>query len=127
VRAVTDTSNDKATCIRSLHLMTTGTAEDLAQVYCSGALNREAKDEPPGTRGEGPEAFYATARWLRKAFSDLSWEVHDAVQDGNLVVLYTTMSGRQTGPFTAYTAQATVDMVFPPRGRELAVTQTHWF
>ena len=37
------------------------------------------------------------------------------------------MSGRQTGPFTAYTADAAVEMVFPPRNREFAVTQTHWF
>ncbi len=41
--------------------------------------------------------------------------------------MHATMTGRQTGPFTAYTEQATVDMVFPPRGREFAVTQTHWF
>jgi len=65
--------------------------------------------------------------WLREAFADLSWQVHDAVHDGDLVVLLTTMTGRQIGPFIAYTEQSTVDTVFPPRGREFAVTQTHWF
>lgn len=124
---VPSTADDKATCIRSMNLMATGTADDIAQVYGPGAINRESRDEPPNARGTGPEAIYATALWLRKAFSNLSWEVHDTVQDGDLVVVHATMSGRQTGPFTAYTEQSTVDMVFPPRGREFAVTQTHWF
>lgn len=120
-------SDDKATCIRSLHLMASGTVADLAEVYHSAAVNREAKDEPPAARSIGPEALHATALWLRAAFTDLSWEVHDAVQAGDLVVLHTTMTGRQTGPFIAYTDQAAIEMVFPPRGRRLAVTQTHWF
>jgi len=125
--AVLSTSEDKATCIRAMNLMATGTVDDIAEAYGPAAVNREAKAEPPQTRGQGPEAMYATALWLREAFADLSWEVHDAIQDGDLVVLHTTMSGRQIGPFAAYTEQATVDMVFPPRGREFAVTQTHWF
>jgi predicted ester cyclase len=107
--------------------MATGTVDDLAEVYTPDASNREAKDEPPESRGTGPQALHATALWLRGAFSDLAWEVHDAVEDGDLVVLHTTMSGRQTGPFIAYTEQATVEVAFPPRGRKFAVTQTHWF
>lgn len=126
--ASVDATGDKATCIRSLDLMATGTVEEFAEVYDPEATNREAKDEPPTTRGTGPEAFHATARWLREAYSDLHWEVHDAVQEGDLVVLHTTMSGRQTGPFTAYREDAEVEMVFPPRGgRTFAVTQSHWY
>jgi predicted ester cyclase len=124
---VIDAADDKATCIRSLNLMATGTVDQFAEVYSPDAYNREAKDEPPTTRGKGPEAMYATALWLREAYSDLRWDVHDAVQDGELVVLHATMSGRQTGPFTAYAEDASVEMVFPPRGRKFAVTQTHWF
>lgn len=125
--AVMKATGDKATCIKSLNLMATGSVDDIAEVYGPDATNREATDEPPATRGKGPEAFYATALWLREAFSDLHWEVHDAVQEGELVVLHATMSGRQTGPFTAYAEDASVEMVFPPRGREFAVTQTHCF
>ena len=124
---VTNTTGDKATCIRSLHLMASGSVDELAEVVSPDATNREAKDEPLATRGTGPEAFHATALWLREAHSDLRWEVHDAVQDGELVVLHTTMSGRQTGPFTAYAEDASIEMVFPPTGRDFSVTQTHWF
>ncbi len=120
-------TGDKATCITSLNAMATGSVDDIAEVYGPEAINREAEHEPPATRGKGPEAIYATALWLREAYSDLRWDVHDAVQEGDLVVLHTTMSGRQTGPFTAYDENASVKMVFPPRRRAFAVTQSHWF
>jgi len=122
-----DATDDKATCIRSIDLLATGTVDEFAEVYDPAATNREAKNEPSAARGAGPEALYVTALWLREAYSDLRWEVHDAVQDDDLVVLHTTMSGRQTGPFTAFAEDASVEMVFPPTGREFAVTQTHWF
>ncbi|GLZ50980.1 ester cyclase [Actinomycetospora sp. NBRC 106378] len=125
--AATDATGDKAVCIRSMELMANGTVDQFAEIYDPAAVNREAEDEPVGARTAGPAGFHASAQWLREAYSDLRWEVHDAVQDGDLVVLHTTMSGRQTGPFTAYTADAAVEMVFPPRNREFAVTQTHWF
>lgn len=118
---------DKALCVESLRLMAAGDLADFEATYTPDADNRESKDEPADTRGTGPAAFYATARWLRSAFSELAWEVHDAAQDGDLVVLHTTMTGRQTGPFVAYGPKARVEMVFPPKGRRFVVTQTHWF
>ncbi len=125
--AAENAAGDKAVCVKSMHLMATGGADEFAEVYAPGAINREAVDEPPAARTGGPEGFHATAQWLREAYSDIRWEVHDAVQDGDLVAVHATMSGRQTGPFTAYADDASVEMVFPSRGREFAVTQTHWF
>jgi len=120
-----DVATDAAAA--SLHAMGSGTLADFQALYTADAINREAKDEPPDTRGAGPDAMYATARWLRTAFSDLTWTVHDVARDGDLIVLHATMSGRQTGPFVAYRPDAEVAAVFPPRGRTFAVTQTHWF
>jgi predicted ester cyclase len=120
-------TDDKTTAIRSMHLMASGDLADFETVYTTDVVNREAEDEPPDTRGGGPAAMYATARWLRRAFSDLSWEIHDAVQQDDLVVLHTTMSGRQTGPFAGYGPDGGITVVFPSRGRSFAVTQTHWF
>ena len=120
-------TDDMRTAVRSMELMASGELSDLEAVYTADAVNREAKNEPPDTRGTGPEAQYATALWLRTAFSELAWDVHDCVQDGELVVVHATMSGRQTGPFAAYRPDATIAAVFPARGRRFAVTQTHWF
>ncbi len=120
-------TDDTRTAIRSMHLMGSGSLADMSEVYTAVVVNRVAKDEPPDTRGTGPAAMYATALWLRGAFAELAWEIHDAVQDGELVVVHATMSGRQTGPFIGYGPDGGVEVVFPPLGRRFAVTQTHWF
>jgi predicted ester cyclase len=121
------TIDEKAVAIRSLHLMGTGSLDEFREVYTPDCHNREAKDEPPDCRGAGPEAMYATALWLRGAFSDLTWEVHDSVHEDGVVAVHATMSGRQTGTFVAYAPDASVAMAFPARGRSFAITQSHWF
>ncbi|GAA4753232.1 ester cyclase [Actinomycetospora chibensis] len=117
-------TDDKATCIRSMEIMSTGTLEDFAEVYTADALDREADEYPPL---RGPEGLHRSAERLRGAFSDMRWEVHEAVQDGALVVLHTTMTGHQTGTLTAYGPDGAVSAVFPSRGRSFSATQTHWF
>jgi predicted ester cyclase len=120
-------SDAKSLAIRSVQLMATGTLADLEEVVHPECFNRESIDEPPATRGRGPAAFYATALWLRAAYDDLHWEVHDAVAEDDVVVLHTTMSGRQTGTFIAYDAEGVPSQAFPPTGKRFATTQTHWF
>ena len=91
------------------------------------ATNREAAQEPPATRGQGPEAFYATAQWLRSAYADLHWGVHDTLEHDDMVAVHCTMSGRHVGPFVTYDADGKVERAFPPTGRTFATTQSHWF
>lgn len=115
------------TCVRSMQLMANGSLADLARVVHPHARNREAIAEPPATRGQGPAAFYATAQWLRDAFDDLAFEIHDTCTEGDLVVVHATMSGRQVGPFIAYGPDGAPVQAFPPTGKRFAVTQSHWF
>src|ERR1051325_9636974 len=117
-----------ALCVQSLHLMATGDREDFQRLYHPQAVNREAAVEPPPTRQPGPAGFYATAEWLRAAFTGLRFEVHEAVEHEDLVALHVTMSGRHTGDFVNYQpGTATVGTVMPPTGKAFAITQTHWF
>jgi predicted ester cyclase len=118
---------DATVCVSSMTIMASGDLDDLTRVVHPQAVNREAKDEPPACRGVGPAAFVATAHWLRAAFADLAFDVHDVVADGKLVVVHCTMSGRQVGPFLAYDERGEVDRAFPATGRTFAITQTHWF
>ena len=55
-------------------------------------------EAPPGTPA-GPEGANAVLRWLRSAFDDLSYEVHDAFGDGDRVALRLTSRGTHTGEF----------------------------
>ncbi len=121
------TEDPKELCVRSIHLMATGDLADFEAVVHPDARNREDVDEPPASRGRGPAAFHATALWLRSAFAELRWEIHEVVAEGELVVLRATMSGRQTGTFVAYADDARPEQAFPPTGRTFATTQTHWF
>jgi hypothetical protein len=111
-------SETSALCIGSMHLMTEGGREDFEPVYHPEAVNREAAVEPPATRRPGPDGFWATAQWLRAAFSGLRFEIHEAAEDEDLVALHVTMSGRHTGDFVNYRpGTAIVDTVMPPTGR----------
>ncbi len=120
------TNNVKQTALRSVQIMADGTLEDFREVVHPQFLNHEAEDEPPGARGRGPDSAYVTAQWLRDAFAELSWEIHDVVAEGNLAVVHCTMSGRHVRPFAEYDAEARVREVFPPTGKRFATTQTHW-
>jgi predicted ester cyclase len=117
----------KRLCVDSMFLMASGNLADFERVVHPDAVNREAVDEPPLARQPGPPGFYATALWLRAAFTDLAFEVHEAVADGDLVVIHNTMSGRHQGPMVEYGPDGEVRTAFPPTGRTFATTQTHWF
>lgn len=124
---MTATVDAKEICVRATHLMGDGDLADFATVVHPQARNREDVDEPPASRGRGPEAFFATALWLRDGFAELRWEIHEVVADGDLVVLHATMSGRHVRTFVGYGPDARPAQAFPPTGRRFAVTQTHWF
>jgi predicted ester cyclase len=116
----------KDLCVRSMKLMADGTLRQLEDVVHPEAYNRESEAEPPATRGRGPQAFFATALWLRSAFADLAFEVHDVVAEGDLVVIHNTMSGRHTGVFTVHGPDGEITQAMPPTGKRFATTQTHW-
>jgi predicted ester cyclase len=117
------TLTDRA--LASIRAMATGTLADLERLIDPTAVNREAVDEPPAASVPGAAGFWATAQWLRTAFSDLAFEIHQVVEDGDLVVVHNTMSGRHTGDFVVWD-HGRIKVVMPPTGREFASTQTHW-
>jgi predicted ester cyclase len=116
----------KQLCIESMAIMASGEMSDFERIVHPLAINREAKDEPPAAHEPGPKGFYATALWLRAAFADLRFEIHNVVAEGDLVVIHNTMSGRHQGPMIQFD-NGEVAAAFPPTGRSFASTQTHWF
>jgi predicted ester cyclase len=116
----------KAVCLRAFQIMVDGSFDDFVDVVHPDAVNREARDEPPESRGRGPAAFYATALWLRSWFAELAFEIHEVVSEGDLVVIHNTMSGRHTGVATIYGEDARIEQARPPTGKRFATTQTHW-
>ncbi|MGU3437819.1 ester cyclase [Actinomycetes bacterium M1A6_2h] len=95
-------------------------------VFHPDAINHESLAEPPDARGTGPAAFAATGRWLRAAFDDATWTTTRHVVDGDLVVSYGLLSGRQTGDFVVWTPDATVERAFSPTRKTFEVRQAHF-
>jgi predicted ester cyclase len=114
-------------CVASITLLAEGDRAAFDGVVHPRARNRAGADEPPACRVPGPDGFFAFAQWLRTAFTDLTFEVHDAVAQDDLVVVHVTMRGRHTGPMVVHRHDGTVRDVFPPTGGTFATTQTHWF
>lgn len=125
--AASDLDAAKAICLRSFEVMRDGTLEDFEEIIHADAYNREQVDEPPESRGRGPATFYATALWLRDAFAELDFDIHEVVAEGEIVVVHNTMSGRHVKTFLDYDEHAGVSEAFPPTRRRFATRQTHWF
>ena len=107
--------------------MANGTFDDFARLIAPDAHNRRGRTtEPPACREPGPAGWYATALWLRGMFSDLRWEIHEAVADGDLVALHVTMSGVHTGWYTKYAPDGSLVVDRRRPGARFATTQSHW-
>lgn len=111
---------------RVIAVMATGTREEFNFLVHPEATNRESIIEPPGARGQGPEAFWASSRWLRSAYDDLSFTTDHTVREGDTAVWHGTMSGRHTGDFVTFAPDGSVARAFAPTGRSFTVTHTHW-
>jgi len=93
-----------------------------------GYVNHRAVHEPLAARGQGPEALKATARWLRRAFGDLRFDIHDVVVIDDRVIAWVTLHGTNIGPFVVHDSpDGSVTDVFPPTGHSFAARQVHWF
>jgi ketosteroid isomerase-like protein len=111
-----------------LRIVATGDLDAVALNVTSDYFNHRSADEPMETRQRGPEGLKATIRWLHRAFTDIHFEIHDVIVNGDRVAVRATMHARQHGPFVVHdSAQGQVTDVFPSTGRAFAVHHTHWF
>ena len=90
-----------------------GRYELAEQVVTADYVDHEA---PPGTPA-GPDGANAVLRWLRGAFDDLSYEVHDAFGDGDRVAIRLTSRGTHTGEL----------MGKPPTGKRFESEAIHLY
>jgi predicted ester cyclase len=67
-------------------------------------------DEPPGIEG-----LTRTMRWLHSVFSDLAFDIHHVVGEGDRVAVHCTLTGRHTGDL----------MGIPPTNRPVATPMVH--
>jgi predicted ester cyclase len=109
MNTITTTSNIDL-CVRvQLELFGAGRLELADELIAADCLDH-------GTE-TGPEASTAVTRWLRRAFPDLTYEIHDAFGSGDRVALRCTVRGTHMGE--------SLDRA--PTGRSFAVQQIHLY
>ena len=123
-RVSTDTRD---IAVRGIHIMADGTRADFDALIHPRAIDRENSVQPPSSRVPGPAGFYATALWLRAAFANLHYDIHEVIASGDLVAVSSTMNGQHRAPMVLYTADGKVDAAFPPTNKTFAMSQSHWF
>jgi predicted ester cyclase len=107
-----DTESNKAAARRTLEdIFPTLDEAGLAEVVDPDMVNHDA---PPGAP-QGLAGMAHSMRMLAAAFSERRWEIHQAIAEGDTVVLHCTFSGRHTGPF----------MGLAPTNRPFASRQVH--
>lgn len=112
-------SDPKAIALESFRLIETGDAELARRIIAAGYVNREADDDPDDLERQrrGPAGFLATSQWLRDAFSDLRFELHESVAEDSVVMVAATMTGEHAGTFNG----------IEPTGRRINHRQVHIF
>lgn len=105
-------------------------AGDVAAVNANVTVdyfNHRSADEPLAARQPGREGYKVTLAWIRRAFTDMRFELLDCAVNGDLVALHVAFHGRQHGPFVVYDSpDGRVTDVFPSRDRSFSVRHTHW-
>ena len=112
-------TSPKAVALESFRLIETGDAELARRIIAPHFVNQEADDDPddPGRQLPGPAGFLATSQWLRDAFSDLRFELQEAVSEEGFVMAAAIMTGEHVGPFNG----------IEPTGKRISHQQVHIF
>ena len=107
-----DIEDIKAVARRSLEeSFANGDVEGFLATVHPDCVNHEA----PEGADQGPDGMVRTMLWLKGAFSDRRYEIHQVVGEGDTVVVHCTFHGRHTGDF----------MGIAPTNRPFAVRQVH--
>ena len=109
-------TSPKTVALESFRLIETGDKELAQRIIAPDFVNQEADDDPE-RQLPGPAGFLATSQWLRDAFSDLRFELHETTAEEGVVMAAATMTGKHVGPFNG----------IEPTGKRISHKQVHIF
>ena len=110
-----------------LNITASGDLDAVDKNVTADYFNQRCADEPMATRQRGPEALKATIKWLHRAFTEMRFEFHEVLVEGDRVIARVTLHARQHGPFVVHDSpDGKVTDAFPSNGRTFAARQIHW-
>ncbi|MBH0778439.1 nuclear transport factor 2 family protein [Nocardia bovistercoris] len=113
--------------VLAVKLLSHGDRGDFRRCFAADAVNRPGDYAPGPCRGTGPDAVWATSRWLRRAFGELDWTVRAVAGRGPVVLVAAEMRGRHTGALTLHDRHGTPARVLRPSGLRFTVRRTYRF
>jgi ketosteroid isomerase-like protein len=113
--------------VEHLEIVARGDLEAVDGNVTEDFLNHRSAQEPLESRERGPAGLKATIAWLQQAFSDMRFECHDVIVDGDRVAVYAAFHGRQHGPFVVHDSpDGAVTGEFASKGRSFAARHIHF-
>ena len=100
---MSNTHNDNIQLVRNvINVINSGDTTNVVDFIGHTYYNHESQMDPVRSKMRGPEEFSDTVTNLRKAFSDLHYELVDSVSSNKKVVAIVSVVGKHTGSFFGF-------------------------
>ena len=102
----------------AINALNTGDTTQVSEFISPTYFNHESQMDPVRSKMRGPQEFIDTVINIRKAFSDLHYELLDSVASNDKVVSIVSVKGKHTGSFFSF---------IPPTGNKIFYRAVHVF
>jgi steroid delta-isomerase-like uncharacterized protein len=103
---------------QAINALNTGDTTKVSEFISPTYFNHESQMDPARSKMRGPQEFIDTVINIRKAFSDLRYELLESVASNEKVVSIVTVMGKHTGSFFGF---------IPPSGNKISYRAVHVF
>ena len=98
--------------------LNTGDTSKVSDFISPNYFNHESQMDPVRSKMRGPQEFIDTVDNIRKAFSDLKYELTDSITSNEKVISIVSVRGKHTGRFFGF---------IPPTGNKISFQAVHIF
>jgi predicted ester cyclase len=116
---MTPTKEDNIRCVKYvIDALNTGDTSRVSEFISSIYFNHESQMDPVRSKMRGPQEFIDTVINLRKAISDMYYELVESIASNEKVVSIVSVRGKHTGSFFGF---------IPPSGNKISYQAVHIF
>ena len=98
--------------------LNTGDTSRVSDFISPNFFNHESQMDPVRSKMRGPQEFIDTVVNIRKAFSDLQYDLTESIASNEKVISIVSVRGKQTGSFFGF---------IPPTGNKISYLAVHIF
>ena len=102
----------------AIDVLNSGDTSRVSDFIGPNYFNHESQMDPVRSKMRGPQEFIDTVANIRKAFSDLQYELIDSVASNERVISVVSVRGKHTGSFFGF---------IPPTGNKISYQAVHIF